>query len=77
MMQKLPNDLHIEWSELHITIERWFSSKASDIDNPTKAMLDILQKKYQFNDKSIFEMVLKKRIVPKWDEYIKFDIKKI
>lgn len=52
-------------------IEYGFSNVASDIDNPTKLIIDIMQKKYDFNDKNIFEMKLKKVKVAKGEEYIK------
>lgn len=54
-----------------------FSSNASDIDNPTKLILDILQKKYGFNDKNIFELNLKKVITEKKKEFILLDFFKI
>lgn len=51
-------------------IEFGFSNKASDLDNPVKPILDILQKKYGFNDRDIYELHIKKTIVPKGNEYI-------
>jgi Holliday junction resolvase RusA-like endonuclease len=51
-----------------------FSSIASDIDNPVKPFQDILQKKYKFDDKLIFEMHVVKKKVAKGKEYIKFKI---
>lgn len=49
-------------------------SKATDIDNPTKPFLDILQKKYNFNDNRIYELTIKKEAVKKGEEFIEFDI---
>lgn len=50
-----------------------FSNNASDIDNPVKPLLDILQKKYKwFNDKNIRKMYVEKILVKKGDEYINF-----
>jgi Holliday junction resolvase RusA-like endonuclease len=51
-----------------------FSSKASDLDNPVKPLLDILQKKYAFNDSHVWEMEIQKKIVPKGEEYMKINI---
>jgi len=51
-----------------------FSSKAADIDNPSKPFIDILQKHYGFNDKEIFKLTLVKEIVKKGQEYIEFEI---
>lgn len=59
---------------LRIEIHFGFSNQCSDIDNPVKPLLDILQKKYGFNDKSIFELNLRKNIVQKGDEFIKIGI---
>ena len=51
------------------------SSKNSDGDNLIKAFQDILQEHYGFNDREIYKWVIEKRIVPKGQEYIGFDIK--
>ena len=51
-----------------------FSNMASDWDNPVKPLQDILQKKYNFNDKDIFEATVKKKIVKKGDEFMQFEI---
>lgn len=51
-----------------------FSNKLADIDNPVKALQDILQKKYNFNDKDIYLMTVEKVIVKKGEEYFKFEI---
>lgn len=68
--------LTVPKGKLQIKIEWGFSSKASDIDNPTKLFVDILQKKYGFNDKNIYKMELTKKEVKKGQEYIVFEIKK-
>ncbi len=57
-----------------ISYEFGFSSKLADIDNPVKPFQDILCKKYKFDDRSINEINIKKIIVPKGKEYIKFQI---
>lgn len=44
----------------------------SDFDNPVKPFTDILQAKYKFNDRYIIEANIKKVIVKKGEEYIKF-----
>jgi len=46
-----------------------FSSVASDIDNCVKPLLDIFQKKFNFDDKEIYELSLKKTLVKKNQEY--------
>jgi Holliday junction resolvase RusA-like endonuclease len=51
-----------------------FSSPLSDLDNALKCTIDVLQKKYLFNDKEIFELRVKKEIVTKGNEFISFQI---
>lgn len=60
-----------------ICFEFGFSNKKSDLDNPVKILLDILQKKYGFDDKEIFEMNIKKHIVSKKHEYFSLEIKNL
>lgn len=48
------------------------STRNADIDNPAKLFIDILQKKYKFNDKEIFELNIKKVIVAKRKEFCEF-----
>ena len=62
---------------LKIDITFGFSSKLSDIDNPLKPFLDILCKRYKFDDRDIFELNVKKEIVKKGKEFIDFKIKEI
>lgn len=66
--------LKIPQAPYRLEIEYGFSNKASDVDNPTKLWIDIMQRKYGFNDKDIYELYIVKKIVPKKQEYIKFEI---
>ena len=66
--------LVIPKSELSIFITFYLSNRFSDIDNPVKPFLDILQKKYKFNDSQIYEMHIVKKIVKKGEEGIDFKI---
>lgn len=52
-----------------------YSNKLSDIDNCLKPFLDILQKKYSFNDSQIYELHIIKEIVKKGSEFIDFEVK--
>ena len=54
--------------------EYGFSNSLSDYDNPTKMVQDILQKKYKFNDNDIYLATIRKVVVPKGKEYVKFRI---
>ena len=55
MMFLLPK-MDIPKGKLEIDFKFGMSSRASDLDNPIKATLDILQKKYDFDDKMIFKI---------------------
>lgn len=57
-----------------IYYEFGFSSGNADLDNPIKPFQDILQKKYNFNDKDIDVIIAVRMRVSKGNEYIKFKI---
>jgi Holliday junction resolvase RusA-like endonuclease len=60
--------------KMAINFEFGFSNVSSDIDNPVKPFLDILQKKYKFNDSKVYQLNIKKTLVKKGKEFIKFQI---
>jgi len=66
--------LSVPEGKLKIDFVFGFSSSGSDIDNPQKPILDILSKKYGFNDNRIYELTVKKMLVKKGDEYLAFEI---
>ena len=72
----LPPILDIPAGDLLVTLEFGFSNRASDLDNPVKPIMDILQKRYGFNDSQVVQYQLIKKIVPKGSEYIAFSIKR-
>lgn len=57
-----------------ITVSFGFSSPLADIDNPLKPFLDILQKKYNINDREVYKLTVSKEVVKKQNEFIKFKI---
>ena len=61
--------LRFPQGKVALHIRYGFSNKASDVDNPTKLVLDIMQKKYEFNDKDVYEIHLYKLIVPRGKEF--------
>tara|TARA_R110000787_G_scaffold254828_1_gene360150 strand:- start:188 stop:517 length:330 start_codon:yes stop_codon:yes gene_type:complete len=63
--------------KISIKITLGFSNVGSDIDNPLKPFLDILQKKYNFNDKEIYKLSVDKTIVKKGKEFISFEVEEI
>jgi Holliday junction resolvase RusA-like endonuclease len=67
--------LDVPDGELSLSITFGLSSRAADIDNPLKCFIDCLQKKYGFDDKMIFELIVKKVIVKKGAEFIDWEIR--
>ena len=63
--------------KLQVCIEYGFSNKCSDIDNPCKPFLDVLQKKYGFNDSRIYRLIQNKKISEKGGEYISYRISEL
>lgn len=70
MLLLLPKNKKVPLERLKITLKYGFSSILSDIDNPTKLVLDCLQKKYGFDDRNVFKLIMEKEIVKKGNEYI-------
>ena len=58
----------------HLILKFGFSSKLADWDNPVKPFQDILQKRYNFDDRDIFKATVEKEIVKKGNEFIEFKI---
>ena len=73
MMFLLPEKIIVPESDIKLKIEFGYSSSSSDIDNGLKCFIDCLQKKYEFNDKNIIELFVRKNKVSKGSEYILFN----
>lgn len=78
LLYKLPKS-KINWDKLPIELSLvvGLSNMASDVDNIVKPFVDVLQKKYEFNDKYIFRLIVEKKLVAKGAEFIEFYIKKL
>ena len=74
VMYKLPPLSIDPRLDYRLLIEVGVSSALADLDNVVKPFLDILQKKYGFNDRDVWEIHMKKVKVQKGDEYIKFNL---
>lgn len=57
-----------------LDIQFYFSNKTSDLDNPVKLIIDIIQKKYDINDKNIYKLTVEKSIVKKGLEAFEFSL---
>ena len=74
LLDSLPN-LKLPEPPYSIYFEFGFSNAASDWDNPIKPLQDVLQKKYGFNDKDIFQALVIKTKVKKGEEYFKVELR--
>jgi Holliday junction resolvase RusA-like endonuclease len=77
LLMSLPKNIDVPSDRLKIVFEFGFSSTLSDIDNPVKMTLDVLSKKYNFNDRKAYRLEVDKVDVKKGEEYIKFEITKL
>lgn len=75
----LLQDTTINWDKIpvELSLTVGLSNMASDIDNVVKPFIDVLQKKYKFNDKFIIRLIVEKKLVVKGAEYIEFYIKRL
>lgn len=73
LFYKLPK-MKIPEGKLFLKLEIGTSSKRADLDNFCKVFLDVLSKKYDFNDNRIYGMDLWKEDVEKGKEFIYFNI---
>lgn len=76
LMYRLPKKV-IPAGKLYLYLRIGFSSKASDLDNSIKPILDILQKKYGFDDKRVYRIDATKVDVKKGEEFIEFEIENL
>lgn len=76
VLMLLPS-LKVSNDKLELEITFGLSSRAADIDNPLKCFIDCLQKKYSFDDKMIYRLIVNKEITKKGMEFIKFKLKEL
>jgi len=69
----LPN-ITVPDGYLRVDLEFGFSNKCSDWDNPIKPFIDILQSKYEFNDRMIKKASVNIKHCNKGAEYVAFKI---
>lgn len=60
------------YPKMKISFVFGFKNPASDVDNPIKCFMDVLQKKYDFDDRMVFEINAKKVITK--ETFIQFKI---
>lgn len=62
------------YNKIELKIIGYMSNKQSDIDNIVKPIQDILQKKWNFNDSKVYRLIVTKKIVAKWNEWIGIEV---
>jgi len=70
LTKMLPNEFVAPLGRLELTIKVGFSSPLADVDNMLKPFIDILQKKYNFDDKNIYKITVEKELVSKHREFV-------
>ena len=76
MLYHLPK-IKVPQGDFHLTITAGFSNRNADLDNCAKPFIDILQKKYGFNDNRIYKLSMIKKIVNKGAEFIAFNFREM
>ena len=61
LIEHLPN-VEVPDGELELQLMVFYPSRRSDLDNALKPFIDVLQKRYGFNDNRIDKLVVIKRI---------------
>ena len=73
ILELLPEKYEIPEGDLQVRNEFGLNTMA-DWDNPVKPLQDILQKKYDFDDRRIMKAEVIKKVVKKGDGYFNFEI---
>jgi Holliday junction resolvase RusA-like endonuclease len=66
----LPAKIAFPDNEMILCLDFYFSSKASDLDNPIKPIQDIIFNKYGLDDKHVYSAIQRKFIVKRGEERI-------
>ena len=74
ILELLPEKYEIPEGDLQVRYEFGLNTMA-DWDNPVKPLQDILQKKYDFDDRRIMKAEVIKKVVKKGDGYFNFEIR--
>jgi len=69
----LPADLQLPPGKMVLLLKFYFSSAASDLDNPIKPIQDIITRHYGVDDKHIFMAMQEKYKVKRGEDRIEFE----
>ncbi len=70
----LPAKIAFPDDKIILCLDFYFSSKASDLDNPIKPIQDIIFNKYGLDDKHVYSAIQRKFIVKRGEERIEVRI---
>jgi len=73
ILELLPEKYEIPEGDLQVRYE-FGLNKIADWDNPVKPLQDILQKKYDFDDRRIMKAEVIKKVVKRGEGYFNFEI---
>jgi len=71
---KIPANRDVKSMKFKLEIHWGFATSLSDVDNPIKTLLDVLQRWFGFDDKQIMSISATKTVVGKRQEYIDFTL---
>jgi len=74
---EVPPHRDIKNMRFKLEIHWGFATSLSDVDNPIKTLLDVLQRWFKFDDKQIMNISASKTVVGKGQEYIDFTLTEI
>ena len=72
VLSLLPTGVPIPLGKIELKLKFGVSRTTCDVDNLVKPFVDILQRAYEFNDKMIYKLEVKKFDVLKGQEFVEF-----
>lgn len=77
LLTSMLNKFDLPAAPYHLRLDFGFSNSLIDVDNCVKPTMDILAKKYNFNDRDVHKITAQKVKVKKGDEFITFEIETV
>jgi len=74
---EIPPNRNVAEMRFKLDIQWGFATSLSDVDNPIKTLLDVLQRWFGFDDKQIMKIAATKVIVGRGREYLSFTLSEI
>jgi len=74
---EIPSRKDVKSMRFKLDIHWGFATSLSDVDNPIKTLLDVLQRWFGFDDKQIMHIAATKTVVGRGQEFISFTLTEI